>query len=121
MPGQGMSIPNANNPFGAVAMWPSRSITPPTQPETEPGTRTPRPADDAGNGWSNRRRFQHLSGLCCPFFGLSGRPGKPTSWRKGPMACNLVDQHAAHERVLYEEISQRIGSQGLRIPAAAHA
>ena len=110
MPGQGMSIPNANNPFGAVAMWPSRSITPSTQPEPSPAyapQEQPAPPETAVE--PPQAPTSQRSVL--PILRVIGQARETYILAEGPDGLYLVDQHAAHERVLYEEISQRIGSQ----------
>ena len=109
-PGQGMSIPNANNPFGAVAMWPSRSIAPPTQPEPSPAyapqdqQTPPETAGEPPQAPTSQRSV-------LPILRVIGQARETYILAEGPDGLYLVDQHAAHERVLYEEISQRIGSQ----------
>ena len=110
MPGQGMSIPNANNPFGAVAMWPSRSITPSTQPEPslahvpQDQQTPPETAVEPPQAPTSQRSV-------LPILRVIGQARETYILAEGPDGLYLVDQHAAHERVLYEEISQRIGSQ----------
>ena len=109
-PGQGMSIPNANNPFGAVAMWPSRSITPSTQPEPSPTfvsqdqQAPPETAVEPPQAPTTQRSV-------LPILRVIGQARETYILAEGPDGLYLVDQHAAHERILYEEISQRIGSQ----------
>ena len=109
-PGQGMSIPNANNPFGAVAMWPSRSIAPPTQPEPSPAyapqdqQTPPETAVEPPQAPTTQRSV-------LPILRVIGQARETYILAEGPDGLYLVDQHAAHERVLYEEISQRISSQ----------
>ena len=109
-PGQGMSIPNANNPFGAVAMWPSRSITPSTQPEPslahvpQDQQTPPETAVEPPQAPTSQRSV-------LPILRVIGQARETYILAEGPDGLYLVDQHAAHERVLYEEISQRIGSQ----------
>ena len=109
-PGQGMSIPNANNPFGAVAMWPSRSLTPSTQPEPSPAhvpqdqQTPPETAVEPPQAPTSQRSV-------LPILRVIGQARETYILAEGPDGLYLVDQHAAHERVLYEEISQRIGSQ----------
>ena len=101
-PGQGMSIPNANNPFGAVAMWPSRSITP--SPQLEPSPAHAPQDQPAPQAPTSQRSV-------LPILRVIGQARETYILAEGPDGLYLVDQHAAHERVLYEEISQRIGSQ----------
>ncbi len=109
-PGPGMPIPNANNPFGAVAMWPSRSIAPPTQPEPSPAhvpqdqQTPPETAVEPPQAPTSQRSV-------LPILRVIGQARETYILAEGPDGLYLVDQHAAHERVLYEEISQRIGSQ----------
>ena len=110
MPGQGMSIPNANNPFGAVAMWPSRSITPSTQPEPRPEYAPqdqPAPSETAVEPAQTPPSQRSV----LPILRVIGQARETYILAEGPDGLYLVDQHAAHERVLYEEISQRISSQ----------
>ena len=109
-PGQRMSIPNANNPFGAVAMWPSRSITPSTQPEpSPPNVSQDQPAPSETTVEPSQTPTSQRSVL--PILRVIGQARETYILAEGPDGLYLVDQHAAHERVLYEEISQRIGSQ----------
>ena len=110
MPGQGMSIPNANNPFGAVAMWPSRSITPSTQPEPRPEY-APQDQQTPPETAVERAQTPPSQRSVLPILRVIGQARETYILAEGPDGLYLVDQHAAHERVLYEEISQRIGSQ----------
>ena len=110
MPGQGMSIPNANNPFGAVAMWPSRSITPPTQPEPSPA-HVPQDQQTPPETAVEPAQTPPSQRSVLPILRVIGQARETYILAEGPDGLYLVDQHAAHERVLYEEISQRIGSQ----------
>ena len=110
MPGQGMSIPNANNPFGAVAMWPSRSITPSTQPEPSPA-HVPQDQQTPPETAVEPAQTPPSQRSVLPILRVIGQARETYILAEGPDGLYLVDQHAAHERVLYEEISQRIGSQ----------
>ena len=109
-PGQGMPIPNANNPFGAVAMWPSRSIAPPTQPEPSPA-HVPQDQQTPPETAVEPPQAPTTQRSVLPILRVIGQARETYILAEGPDGLYLVDQHAAHERVLYEEISQRISSQ----------
>ena len=109
-PGQGMSIPNANNPFGTVAMWPSRSLTPPPQPEPSPA-HVPQDQQTPPETAVEPAQTPPSQRSVLPILRVIGQARETYILAEGPDGLYLVDQHAAHERVLYEEISQRIGSQ----------
>ena len=105
--GQGVPAGNASNPFGAVAMWPSPSFTPPEpgQPDAppDPPTSTKAPAEPVPPQTTQRSVL--------PILRVIGQARETYILAEGPDGLYLVDQHAAHERVLYEEIKQRVGSQ----------
>ena len=104
--GQGMPVANANNPFGAVAMWPSRSITPPQQPESSrpcaPVEHSESPESAPGPAPASMSQRSVL-----PILRVIGQARETYILAEGPDGLYLVDQHAAHERVLYEEIKER--------------
>ena len=109
-PVQGTPAANAYNPFGAVAMWPSRSITPPQQPEPgQPDAPPEQPETPASGSGPAPASISQRSVL--PILRVIGQARETYILAEGPDGLYLVDQHAAHERVLYEEIKQRVGSQ----------
>ena len=104
--GQGMPVANANNPFGAVAMWPSRSITPPQQPESsQPCAPVEHPESPESAPGPAPAPMSQRSVL--PILRVIGQARETYILAEGPDGLYLVDQHAAHERVLYEEIKER--------------
>ncbi len=109
-PGQGMPVANSSNPFGAVAMWPDRSITPPDQ--SGPGLTT----ETQGQSNSSDTIVEPppppvTQRSVLPILRVIGQARETYILAEGPDGLYLVDQHAAHERVLYEEIKERTKSQ----------
>ena len=107
-PGQAPAPAPAGRGFGATALWPA----PPTD-----GDPLNAPADnpDAAEGHAGPDGVQTAPSYrsTLPVLRVIGQAHETYILAEGPDGLYLIDQHAAHERVIYEEIKERFESSAI--------
>jgi len=89
-------------------LWPAGWRPASGQGESGTGTTLPTPAGDAGEEPSALEGDSMGPKTALPALRVIGQARETYILAEGPDGVYLIDQHAAHERVLYEELRERI-------------
>jgi DNA mismatch repair protein MutL len=112
----GAPVAPAGRSTGGTGATPWPDLWPGTRPRHR-GAAEPAPADGAGP--SRQASFLDEGGAQLPVLRVLGQIGQLYIVAEGPDGLYLIDQHAAHERVIYERFMSRQapgGGQPLLVP-----
>jgi len=98
--------PPANPAWPEDPLWFARGMSSTPTPPVDTPDRTSQSGQEAGTA---RQEERPTPGRSLPVLRVIGQAHDTYLLAEGPNGVYLIDQHAAHERVLFEEIRARLG------------